>query len=454
MLGRDRIIELLHNLTSGSLTNDTDQIEALYIGSHISTTRFADSTIIQNVNEANRIIYFRVLLDKRLGIASTNSLHAENLKRCIKKAVAVARQEKPLKFFDSLPQPSNYPNFKTHFSETAEMTIFDKIKILEGVFKKIRKEKLAAGGAFCQLEVETGVVNSNGVKAYQPFTSVNMNLIASSHSSSGFSSQFERNIKNMDIDKLISTATRKTVTNYKLQDSSKKLKKLKPGRYTVLLEPAAVAEILEWLIYIGFGTETFIDNTSFMSGNIGKRIMGKNMTIYDDGADPHGFIVPFDFEGVKKKRLDIIENGIARNIAYDTLFAKRSKIRSTGHARIPDDIDGPFPTNVFIKEGGHTIDEMVSMIEKGLIITRFHYVNGLLDTRSASMTGMTRDGTFYVEDGRIKYPVLDMRFTERILEAFSRIEAISYERQAFPTSWSNIGASVVPALLIRDFNFT
>ena len=97
---------------------------------------------------------------------------------------------------------------------------------------------------------------------------------------------------------------------------------------------------------------------------------------------------------------------------------------------------------------------MVSMVEKGILVTRFHYVNGLLDTKTASMTGMTRDGTFYIEDGKIKYPVEDMRFTESIMEAFSRIEAISKEREAFPVTWSEVGANVVPALLIKDFNFS
>ena len=475
MLGRDKIIELLKSLTREARKHGAGQAEVLYIGSHASTTRFANSEIIQNVKESNRTIYFRVLLDKRLGMTSTNSLHIDDLRRCQKKAIDMAKQAKPLKFFNSLPGPSEYPEVRTYFPETANLTADDKIKMLDEMFKQLQSEtkgpltlilspkwrgkgegkyEMKAGGAFLTSETEVGIVNSNGLIAYQPFTSANINLIISSASASGFASQFERNIKNLDTDKLLSTAIRKTVASCKMQVAGKKPKRLKPGKYAVLLEPPAVNEILEWLVYIGFGAEVFTDGTSFMAGNIGKNIMSKKMTIYDDGADISGFPVPFDFEGTKKRRLDIIQDGMAKNVAYDTLLAKKRGKKTTGHALISEDIEGPFPTNVFIKEGDVTIEEMVSMIERGILVTRFHYVNGLLDTKTASMTGMTRDGTFYIEDGKIKYPVEDMRFTESILEAFSRVEAISSERQAFPVPWSDIGANIVPALLIRGFNFS
>ena len=453
MLGRDRVMELLENLTREAKGKSAGQAEALYVGSHGATTRFANSSIIQNVKESNRTVYFRVLLDKRLGIASTNSLHIEDLRRCMEKAISVAKQSKPLKFFDSFPEPCKYPEVKTYYEETANLTAADKVSILADIFKKADSafrnphSAIKAGGAFSTLGTEIGIVNSNGIKAYQPFTSAHISLITSAHALSGFSSQFERNAKNIDTEKLLHAAMGKTIAD-------KKTKKLKPGRYTVILEPAAVNEIIEWLVYIGFGASSFIDDTSFMSGNIDKRIMDKKVTIYDDGNDLSGFPMSFDFEGVKKKRLDIIKNGEANGIASDTLLAKKLRKKTTGHALLPDDMEGPFPSNVFIKEGNHTLDQMVSMVERGIIVTRFHYVNGLLDTKSASMTGMTRDGTFYIEDGKIKYPVLDMRFTESILEAFSRIEAVSKERQAFPIPWCDVGASVVPALLISESNFS
>ena len=453
MLGKDRVVELLKNLTREARKNGAGQAEALYAGNHGSVARFANSSVIQNVRESDRRIYFRVLLDKRLGIASTNSLHIEDLKRCIKKAVTIAKQARPLKFFDSLPGPSQYAEVATHYPETANLTAEDKIKIVADILKKTKSEirnpksEIKVGGAFTTMETEIGIVNSNGAKAYQPFTSANINLITSSPSMSGFASQLERNAGDIDADKLFSVAAKKAAMGGKK-------KGLRPGRYTVLLEPPAVAEILEWLIYIGFGAGEFIDGTSFMSGNMGKKIMDRKLTIYDDGADLCGFPVPFDFEGVEKKRLYIIKNGVAKGIAYDSLLAKKWGRKTTGHALIPEDIEGPFPTNVFIKEGEHTINDMVSVVERGILVTRFHYVNGLLDTKTASMTGMTRDGTFYIEGGEIKYPVDDMRFTDSMLEAFSRVRAISRERQAFPTPWSDVGASIVPALLIEEFNFS
>ena len=447
MLGKDRIIELLRSLMREARKNGAGQVEVLYVGSHGATARFANSAVTQNVKESNRTVHFRVVLDRRLGIASTNSLHREDLRRCMSKAIAIAKQSKPLKFFDSLSKPCRYPEIKTCYPEAANLRALDKIRMLKDIFKQAGREGLKAGGAFSTLETEIGVVNSNGVHAYQPFTSAHISLITSSASASGYASQFEMNAQNIDAEKLLSASLCKTA-------AKGSAKKLKPGRYTVILEPAAVNEILEWLIYIGFGASSFIDDTSFMSGKIGKKIMDKKVTIYDDGNDLSGFPVPFDFEGVEKRRVDIVKNGVAKSVAYDTLLAKKCKTKTTGHALIPDDMEGPFPSNVFIEQGNYTIDEMVSKVERGIIVTRFHYVNGLLDTKSASMTGMTRDGAFYIEDGKIKYPVEDMRFTESILEAFSRVEAISSERQAFPIPWCDVGASVVPALLIREFNFS
>ncbi|HLA47735.1 MAG: hypothetical protein A3I04_01920 [Nitrospinae bacterium RIFCSPLOWO2_02_FULL_39_110] len=452
MLGRDRVIELLRKLVREAEESGTGQAEALYVGSHNSTTRFANSVITQNIKESNGTVYFRVLLDKRIGVTSANSLHIEDLRRCMKKAIEIARQSKPLKFFDSLPKPSEYPNIKTHYPKTATLTISDKVKILGNVFKKSKsaiqnpKSEIRVGGAFSTSETEIGIANSNNLTAYQPFTSAHLSLITSSPPSLGFANQFERDVKNIDTDKLLSTAMKKCI--------AKKRDKLKPGRYKVILEPPAVNEILEWLIYITFGASVFIDGTSFMTGNIGKKIMSKKLTIYDDGGDTRGFPVPFDFEGVKKKRLDIIKNGVAISPAYDTLLAKKCRKKTTGHALMPDDTEGPFPTNVFIREGDCTLDEMISMVDRGILVTRFHYVNGLLDTKTASMTGMTRDGTFYIEDGEIRYPVEDMRFTASILDAFSKIEVISKERQAFPTPYSIVGVNILPALLIKEFSFS
>src|SRR3989338_5845250 len=334
MFGKDRIIELLRNLTREARKNGAGQAEALYAGNHGSVARFANSSVIQNVRESDRRIYFRVLLDKRLGIASTNSLHIEDLKRCIKKAVTIAKQARPLKFFDSLPELSQYPEITTHYAETANLTAEDKIKIVADILKKTKsglrtpKSKLKAGGAFTTVETEIGVINTNGIEAYQPFTSANINIITSSPSMSGFASQFERNAGDIDADKLFSVAAKKAAMGGKK-------KGLRPGRYTVLLEPPAVAEILEWLIYICFGAGEFIDGTSFMSGNMGKKIMDRKLTIYDDGADLCGFPVPFDFEGMEKKRLYIIKSGVAKGIAYDTLLAKKIRKKTTGHALIP-----------------------------------------------------------------------------------------------------------------------
>lgn len=443
MLGRDRVIELIKRLVKES---EAYQTEGVYLGIHKDSTRFANSTILQNMKESNRRVYIRAVFNKRIGVSSTNSLHMEDLRMSLKRSLELAQHQPPLPFFKSLPEGSPYPEVVTYYPETAKFSAEDKAKGLKGVFRRARGNDLTIGGNFSTDECEVGIVNSLGVEAYQIFTSAYISLIVSTPTSSGYSAQFVREIGKIDLEALTSKAMEKALMG-------KRPRELRPGVYTVLLESPAVNELLEWLIFIGHGAQAYQDGTSFLSGRIGKRVTGRRITIYDDGLDPEGLLTPFDFEGTAKKRLTLIENGVGRGVAYDTLMAQKEDKATTGHALLPDDLEGPFPTNVFIKEGRTPFHRMIGSMERGILVTRFHYVNGLLDPSTASMTGMTRDGTFYVEDGRIRYPVRDVRFTESILSAFSRVEAVSRERQVFPNPWSDIGANVVPALLIRDFNF-
>jgi len=444
MLGRDRVIELIKRLVKES---EAHQTEVVYVGIHKDSTRFANSAILQNMKESNRRVYIRTILNKRVGVSSTNSLHMEDLRRSLKRSLELAQHQPPLPFFKSLPEGSHYQKVITYYPETTGFSAEDKAKGLKEVFKRARGKKITIGGNFSTDECEVGIVNSLGVKAYQPFTSACISLIASTPTGSGYSTQFVRDIRKIDLEALGNRAMERSLMG-------KRPRELKPGMYTVLLEPPAVNGLLEWLIFIGLGAQAYQDGTSFITRRIGKRVTGGRITIYDDGLDPEGLLTPFDFEGTAKKRLTLIDKGVARGIAYDTLMAQKEGKATTGHALLPDDLEGPFPTNVFIKEGKTPFHRMLGSIERGILVTRFHYVNGLLDPSTASMTGMTRDGTFYVEDGRIRYPVRDVRFTESILSAFSRVEAVSRERQAFPNPWSDIGANVVPAILIKDFNLS
>jgi len=255
-----------------------------------------------------------------------------------------------------------------------------------------------------------------------------------------------------DLDRLDSEGLLERATKFCRMNENPK--EIPLGKQDVLLEPEAVAELLEWLGYIGFGAKQVMERTSFMAGRIGERLMGRSISICDDGADPEGLAVPFDYEGVPKQRIALVDQGIASGIVYDSQFAKLHRRASTGHAGSYDQFEGPLPSNLFLAAGDTPKEELLKKMGRGLWISRFHYVNGLLKTHEALMTGLTRDGTFLVQKGKIVGAVKNLRFTHSILEAFSNVVAVSKERRLVADPAQGLSAAVCPALLIKNFTFT
>ena len=225
---------------------------------------------------------------------------------------------------------------------------------------------------------------------------------------------------------------------------------LEPGEYPVILEEYAVATILEYLSWAGFSALAVEEGRSFM--DLGQQIMGPNVTIWDDGLDPLGLPTAIDYEGVPKQRVDLISNGVARAVVHDTATATRAGVASTGHGLPAPNAFGPIAWNLFMAPGSSAKEVMLSGIERGVWVTRFHYVN-IVHAKRGILTGMTKDGTFLIEDGRISRPIRNLRFTQSIPEAFSTIEAIGSETRMVAAEYSGINARV-PALRLAKFAFT
>lgn len=183
-----------------------------------------------------------------------------------------------------------------------------------------------------------------------------------------------------------------------------------------------------------------------MNGKFGEKVMGENVTIWDDGLDPAGLPRSFDAEGLPKQRVDMIVNGVAKAVVYDSYTAKKEGKESTGHAVSPIIAYGPMPGNMFMQPGDSSVEEMIASTKRGILVTRFHYTN-LIHPILVLITGMTRDGTFLIEDGKITKPLKNLRFTDGVIERLSNVELISKEtkREAY---------AVVPALKVKGFRFT
>lgn len=445
MIGKDKIFSTFEKVAASS---KADQTEIVFIGNDTGLTRYANSTIHQNVHENNATILFRAVRGKKIGVASTNSMALNDLKATLKNAIEISKFQKDNKHFPGLPGPEAYAKIDTHFESTANFKPNDRARLIKKMFYRSNRRKFTMAGAFSTGDGEVAVFNTNGVRCYQPVTGSSLNVIAMSDSSSGYASGMSRDVSNIDPVALADIAVEKT---YK----AKKPKPLKEGEYEVILEPAAVAEAMEWINYIAFGSKAFEEKTSFIAHNLDKKIMDDSITIYDDGNDPFGVAVPFDFEGVPKKKVVFIDKGVPKGVVYDRISGNRLGAKSTGHALPASSSgEGALALNLFMAPGKRSRDEMLHSMERGILVTRFHYINGYIDTPKAVLTGMTRDGTFWVENGEIKHGIKNLRFTDSIIRAFSNVKGISKDIKLVPSWWDAVGCLAVPAIHLGSFKFT
>ncbi len=233
---------------------------------------------------------------------------------------------------------------------------------------------------------------------------------------------------------------------------------LEEGSYDVVMEPEAIAELLEWLAMIALAAPEVEQGTSPFAGRLGQPITGERIDLAENPVDRSelGFGTPFDREGTSRRRVAVIERGVARAILYDRTYASRAGTTSTGSALPPalGSAGGIGATALSLGGGtAESVDELLHGVRRGLYVCRLHYVNGLLEPRRAVMTGLTRDGCFLVEDGKITRPVGNLRFTDSLLEGLARCDGLTRARKAIPTYWSDAGAFVAPAVRLRSFRF-
>ncbi len=447
MKGKAEILRILKKTLKHS---PADQSEVLLITEDSSLTRFANSSIHQNVAEENATLSVRVIFGKKIGSASTNVINDESLKKVVDKAVEIAKLQKENPDFVSLPERKKIREINTFFPATAAYSPAQRAEGVQLVVKTGARHDLSAFGAYSNGTVELGVANSRGIEAYTVFTDAFLNVIMMSNGASGYANSVSRNIEDIDPGKIAGEAAEKCL-------GSKDPREIEPGEYEVILEGYAVSDLLLFLGHLGFGALAVQEVRSFMCNKFGKRITGENITIWDDGLNPESFAVPFDFEGVPKEKVILVEKGIAKNVVYDSYTAAKEKRNSTGHALPSPNTHGPMPLNLFLQSGEATKEEMISSTKRGILVTRFHYTN-VVEPMKTIITGMTRNGTFLVEEGKIKSPVKNLRFTESILKALSNVSMICregklasegtiYERR-FATG------SVVPAIKVDKFNFS
>jgi PmbA protein len=442
MLGEEKIREITAKVLSLS---QADQTEVLVFSDDSQLTRFANSYIHQNVAERDVQVRVRAVVGKRIGVASTNDLNGESLEKVVETALGVARFQPENPDFISLPAAAPIPEVRAFSEATAGFTPESRARAVGGICRRAVENDLIASGAFSTSVQEIAVANSLGVFAYFPTTLADLKTVIMGDDSSGYGASTAWDVGQMDAEAVGAEAVDKALRG-------RNPREIEPGRYTVILEEYATEDILEMLSYVGLGALAVQEERSFMCDHFGQQIVGSAISLWDDGLDPRGLPLPFDFEGVPKRRVSLIENGIAMNVVYDSYTAGKEGKASTGHGLPAPNTFGPIPFNMFVAPGQATRGEMIASTERGILVTRFWYTRPV-HPKLAIITGMTRDGTFLIEKGEVAYPVKNLRFTQSYLDALSSVEMVGRTTKLIRSDFE-LNGNHVPALKLGEFEFT
>ena len=445
---KDRILSALDAVLKDP---PADRVE-MFVGRRSGGySRCARSRIHQSAEESGVSVSIRAALGRKVGVAFTNSLTTDGLRRALNQAVDAARASPEAEYLGPPVEPWNAPEGVVD-GETASFGAGGRAEALSSVFKLAEAQGQTVAGVFGTWVEERAAANTSGLRVLALRTLAETSLIAEGereghYTPSGYAHGIAPRAADLNLAGLAGRAVRRCA-------QSVSPRTLEPGDYTVLLEPPCVAEVLEWMSFIGLGAQAHLDGRGFMSGRSGEKITGGRFSLWDDAGDPDGLPLPFDAEGTPASRFSLIEQGVANGPVMDSVQGARAGNASTGHAASLDLSVECLPRHMFVPPGDIPLGELPSKIERGVWVTRFHYVNGLLHPPTALMTGMTRDGTYWVENGEILYPLYNLRFTQGMLEAFGNIRALSRERQRIGASWEGGTICVVPAMLIDDFHIT
>lgn len=411
-------------------------------------TRFANNTIHQNVAERDVGISLRVFLGQRAGSATTNRLDDQGLDELVARAKANAEVSPEDPEFEGLTPPQTYPEVQAFDEATAAFSPQSRAEAV-GIVCRLAKERgFIAAGAFSTASHELALANSEGLFAYFPSTTANfLTTVMADEVASGRAEAAAWRVDGLPpIEELAREAVRKA-------DLARNPRKIEPGEYPVVLDPYATADLLQMLNFYGMGAQAVQEGRSWMSTRLGQQAMSPLVSIWDDALDPRTLPRPFDFEGMPKKRVDIVKDGVVLGPVYDRRTARKEGKESTGHGLPPGMRGfGPVATNLFLAPGDLSTEDLLRRMGRGLYITRFWYTR-LVHPRDCVVTGMTRDGVYWVEDGEIAYPVKNLRFTQSYVDALAGVEAVGQATRLLSGEFGGI-ATFAPALFLRVFRFT
>lgn len=445
MIGKERALAIAEEVLALTRQRGADQAEVVIDSHDLSLTRFAESTIHQNISQREHRLNVRVVFGKKIGSSATGSLTPESIRATVDEAVAMARFQADNPDFVSLPGPQPIPEVETFIKVTADYTPEQRAADVAVIVERAAREGFRASGSHMTTVEELTVANSLGIRAYNAATSAYLRTVITTPTSYGYADYYDRDVRKVSAQAIAEEAVARAAL-------AQNPTRLEPGAYETIFLPYAVADIIRFPGYVAWNGTAVREGRSFMAGKMGQQVMGSNVSIWDDGTDPRGLVRPFDCEGVPKQRVDIIKNGVATDVVYDSYAAGRVGRSSTGHANLSRWGRGASPDNMIMAGGDTGVEEMIASTKKGILVTRFHYTH-CPDPMRVVMTGTTRDGTFLIKNGKISRPVFNLRIEASVIDLFSNIEALSKETK-LSRDWWDTFVPVLPAIKVGKVHFS
>jgi PmbA protein len=459
MIPSDKIKEFLLHTMDRLKETGIDQGEILYWETELGTARTFLNRISHHGVTRDAEIYISSIRRKQKGQVRTDDLSENGIQRAVRQATDQARHAAPLRSFPLLPGPFHDFSLKKKifYDSTVQLSPGERMNMVEKMIRTSNKNHLKCSAKLMTGGGKLGVINSSGTLMVTEFSEASLSLILTGEKMiSAYSSGSSENFETLDSDRIIREAIR-NADRQTLPQADHLVSKGNDLCFDLILEPYAAAEWVETAAAIGFNGLRYEEGESFISGKLNQQIFGENITIHDDAADPRGFIAPFDFEGFPKTRQALVEKGIAKSICYDTFLGDQYGKKDTGHALPPFERSwGAVPRHLIMEGGASSLEEMIASSEEPtLYVTRFHYTN-VVNPKEGILTGMTKDGTFLIQDGKMTGPVSNLRFLESISEALKRVVNLGEPRLVHdPVGYGGLypESSIVPPLKIRKVKF-
>ncbi len=423
------------------------EAEVVVAGGESALTRFANSFIHQNVADEGYQVSLRVAVDSRVNAATTTSL--EHLEDFVDDTIGIATLQRVDESWPGVAEPTDVVDPHHYDEATANATPAERAQRVAD-FVAAAPDLAAAG--YCQtVGHDVAFVNTAGHRAFGRYTRATLDGIqqaagsAGSGAAAGSGHATSQRLGDLDgaaMGRLAAERARRGIDAFDL----------KPGEYEVVLAPECVATIAMFLAYYGFNGKRHAEGQSFVE--MGTKQFDAAVHLSEDATDPRALGVGFDAEGTARRRIELIDGGVTRAVAHDRRTASKAGASPTGHGDPGSEVWGPFPSHVFLEEGTTSVDEMIAAVDRGLYVATFNYCR-VLDPKQLDVTGLTRNGTFMIENGKITGAVTNLRFTQSFVAALGqgRVQGIGSDAR-FADSEFGPGMMHVPSLLLEKWNFT